>query len=64
MVENIPPILLQILIRVLIQTPNSMLFFGCQFDQYEIKKYKQSIRKGLLLSEFQLKIYLYMYIIK
>ena len=34
MVENVPTILLQIMIRVLIQTPNSKLLF----DQYEIKK--------------------------
>ena len=38
MVENVLTILLQILIRVLIQTPNSKLFFGYHFDQYETKK--------------------------
>ena len=36
MVENVPTILLQIMIRVLIQTPNSKLYMD--FDQYEIKK--------------------------
>ena len=37
MVENVPTILLQIMIRVLMQTSNSKLFFGYHFDQYEIQ---------------------------
>ena len=33
MVENVPSILLQIMIRVLIQTPNSKLFFWLIWDK-------------------------------
>ena len=46
MVENVPTILLQILIRVLIQTPNSKLFFLYHFEQYEIKNTDNPLEKG------------------
>ena len=46
MVENVPTILLQIMIRVLMQTPNSKLFFGYHFDQYEIKNTYNPLEKG------------------
>ena len=52
MVENVPTILLQIMIRVLMQTPNLKLFFGYHFHQYEIQNTKK------------LKIFGYMYLVK
>ena len=42
MVENVPTILLQIMIRVLIQTPNSKIFFY----QYEKKNTYNPLEKG------------------
>lgn len=46
MVENVPTSLLQIMISVLMQTPNSKLFSGYHFDQYEIKNTYNPLEKG------------------
>ena len=61
MVENVLTISLQIMIRVLMQTPK--WFFGYHFDQIEIKNTYNPLEKGYN-SEFQLKIHGYMNIVK
>ena len=55
MVENVPTILLQIMIRVLMQTPNSKLFFGYHFDKFEIINTYNPLEKGYNSQNFNLK---------